>query len=78
MKLARIALGGSRAGLYAACLPDDGADRRLVLCPRGSAGAVRICGAVSSVADTLYGNTQTAMLTAGQLLRTSGRQDEVA
>ncbi|MBV9025593.1 MAG: hypothetical protein JO362_17780 [Streptomycetaceae bacterium] len=75
-QLGRIALGGSRTSLYAARLTEDGADRRLVLCPRGSAGAVRIRGAVSSVADTLYGKTRAAILTAGQLRRALGHQDE--
>lgn len=78
MQLGRISLGGSRAGLYAACLAEDGTDRRLVLCPRGSAGAVRICGAVSSVAEALYGKTRSAMLTVGQIQRASGRTDDAA
>ncbi|HZX36740.1 MAG TPA: hypothetical protein VFF37_00100, partial [Streptomyces sp.] len=33
---------------------------------------------VSSVADTLYGRTRAAMLTAGQLSRVSGQDDEAA
>jgi hypothetical protein len=52
VQLGKILLGGSRASLYAAPLAGDGADRRLVLCPRGSESAVRIRGAVSLVTDT--------------------------
>ncbi|MFF8601871.1 hypothetical protein ACF065_27625 [Streptomyces sp. NPDC015232] len=76
--LGRIALGSSRAGLYAARLDEEGAGRRLVLCARGAPGAVRVRGAVGSVADTLYGRTRAAMLTAGALLRASGQDDEAA
>jgi hypothetical protein len=78
MQLGRIALGSSRADLYTARLLEEDADRRLVLCPRGSAGAVRIHGAVSSVADTLYGKTRAAMLAADQIQRTAGSTDEAA
>ncbi|MFC7912520.1 hypothetical protein [Streptomyces sp. NPDC057386] len=76
--LGRIALGSSRAGLYAAHLDEEDPDRRLVLCARGAPGAVRVRGAVSSVADTLYGRTRAAMLAAGALRRASGRDDEAA
>ncbi|MFH9551684.1 hypothetical protein [Streptomyces sp. NPDC017435] len=64
--LGKISLGGSRAGSYAACLAEDGADRQLVFCPHGAGDAVRLGRIVSSVADTPYGKTQTAMLTVGQ------------
>ncbi|MFD8968791.1 hypothetical protein ACFV0C_28020 [Streptomyces sp. NPDC059568] len=45
--------------------------------PHVLSGAV-IRGTVSSVADKLYGTTRSAMLTAGQIQRASGRPDEAA
>ncbi|MFD7089897.1 hypothetical protein ACFV94_19165 [Streptomyces sp. NPDC059896] len=74
IQLGKISLGGSRAGLYAACLTKDGADHRLVLCQRGWEGAVRISGAVSSIAEPLYGKTRAAMLAAGREQRNAGNQ----
>ncbi|MBP5935370.1 hypothetical protein [Streptomyces acidiscabies] len=76
--LGSIALGSSRAGLYAARLDEQDPARRLVLCARGVPGALRVRGATSAVADTLYGRTRSAMLTAGHLLRASGQRDEAA
>ncbi|MFD7919678.1 hypothetical protein ACFV3R_10675 [Streptomyces sp. NPDC059740] len=76
--LGRIALGNSRAALYAARLDEEDPGRRLVLCARGAPGAVRVHGAMSSVADALYARTRAAMLTAGALLRASGQGDEAA
>lgn len=76
IQLGKISLGSSRASLYAARLAEDDADHRLVLCPRGIEGAVRISGAVSSVAEPLYGKTRAAMLAAGRVRRAAGHQDE--
>lgn len=76
IQLGKISLGGSRAGLYAVRLTEDGADHRLVLCQRGLAGAVRIGGAVSSIAEPLYGKTRAAMLAASREQRAAGNQDE--
>ncbi|MFD4258685.1 hypothetical protein ACFWR9_13870 [Streptomyces sp. NPDC058534] len=78
IQLGKISLGGSRAGLYAVRLTKDGADHRLVLCQRGLEGAVRISGAVSSIAEPLYGKTRAAMLAAGREQRAAGSQDEAA
>lgn len=78
IQLGKISLGGSRAGLYAVRLVLQGMDRRLVLCRRDLEGAVRISGAVSSIADPLYGNTRAAMLAAGREQRDAGSQDEAA
>lgn len=64
-QLGKISLGGSRAGLYAARRTKDGADHRLVLCQRGWEGAVRISGAVSSIAEPLYGKTRPCSRQAG-------------
>ncbi len=78
MQLGKISLGSSRASLYATRLAEDDADCRLVLCPRGTEGAVRVRGAVSSVVEPLYGKTRAAMLAAGQVRRAAGHQDEAA
>ncbi|WP_198358369.1 hypothetical protein [Streptomyces fildesensis] len=78
IQLGKISLGGSRAGLYAARLAEASADRRLVLCRRGLEGAVRISGAVSSIAEPLFGKTRAAMLAAGRERRAVGNQDEAA
>ncbi|HEY9332008.1 MAG TPA: hypothetical protein VIS09_27845 [Streptomyces sp.] len=76
IQLGKISLGSSRAGLYAARLTDDGSDHRLVLCQRGWEGAVRISGAVSSIAEPLYGKTRAAMLAVGREQRVAGNRDE--
>ncbi|MBP5909248.1 hypothetical protein F3K40_31470 [Streptomyces sp. LBUM 1478] len=78
IQLGKISLGNSRAGLYAVRLAEDGADHRLVLCQRGWEGAVRISGAVSSIAEPLYGKTRAAMLAAGREQRAAGNQDDAA
>lgn len=78
IQLGRISLGSSRAGLYAARLVENTTDRRLVLCPRGSEGAVRVRGAVSSLADALYGKARSAMLASGQIQKATRRPDEAA
>ncbi|MGA4846548.1 hypothetical protein ACOBQB_09860 [Streptomyces sp. G5(2025)] len=78
IQLGKISLGSSRAGLYAVCLTQEGTDRRLVLCQRGSEGAVRISGIMSSIAAPLYGKTRAAMLAAGREQRAAGNQDAAA
>jgi hypothetical protein len=78
IQLGKISLGGSRAGLYAVRLTEDGADHRLVLCQRGWEGSVRISGAVPSIAEPLYRKTRAAMLAAGREQRAAGNQDEAA
>ncbi|MFD7013980.1 hypothetical protein [Streptomyces sp. NPDC059928] len=76
IQLGKISLGSTRARLYAVRLTDDGVDHRLVLCQRGSDGAVRVSGAVSSIAEPLYGKTRAAMLASGQEQRAAGNQEE--
>ncbi|MEU9190320.1 hypothetical protein AB0D14_38540 [Streptomyces sp. NPDC048484] len=78
IQLGRISLGGSRASLYATRLVPGSEDRRLVLCPRGTEGSVRIRGTVSSATDALYGKTRAAMLAVGQTRKVSGHPDEAA
>lgn len=78
LQLGKISLGSSRAGLYAMRLTEDGADHRLVICQRGLEGAVRISGAVSSIAEPLYGKTRAAILAAGREQRAAGNHDEAS
>lgn len=78
LKLGKISLGTSRAGLYAVHLTQDSADHRLVLCQRGWEGAVRISGAVSSIAEPLYGKTRAAILAARREQRAVGNHNEAA
>jgi hypothetical protein len=78
IKLGTISLGGSRAGLYATRLAEADTDLRLVLCSRGTEGAVRIHGIVPSIAEPLYGKTRAALLAAAQIQRAAGRPAEAA
>ncbi|MFJ8752113.1 hypothetical protein ACIREO_22695 [Streptomyces sp. NPDC102441] len=78
IQLGKISLGRSRAGPYAVRLVQEGTDHRVVLCRRGSEGAIRISGTGSSMADPLYAKTRAAMLAAGREHRAEGNQDEAA
>jgi hypothetical protein len=74
--LGQIATRESRARLFLTHLdPEHPHNEQVVLCPRGTPGAVRIRGSVAAVADTLLDRTRDAIRRMTGLLRQAGRYD---
>lgn len=78
VRLSRIGLGVSRASLYVAPLDSSAQDKRLVLCSRSTAGAVRVHGSVTNVRDTLFKKARTALLNIAAAHKGAGRSDVAA
>ncbi|MER0476773.1 hypothetical protein ABR737_43600 [Streptomyces sp. Edi2] len=75
-RLAEIATGRSRARVY---VQDFGAaepERRLVLCLRGAAGAVRVEGPLAPVAELLAARARAAVLRVAAVHREAGRVED--
>lgn len=75
--LGAVAVGQSRARLFAGVLPEAG-DERVVLCLRGTVRAVQVRGSVALLAGTLKARTRAALLRGAQEHRQAGRSDEAA
>lgn len=75
--LGAVAVGQSRAHLFAVVLPGDG-NERVVLCLCGTVGAVRVGGSVALFAEVLKARTRAALLRGAQDHRQAGRSDEAA
>lgn len=74
--LAEIAVGLSRARVYVRDLGGAEPDRRLVLCLRGAAGAVRVEGPLTPVAEVLAARARAAALRVAAVHREADRQAE--
>ncbi|MDX3067594.1 MULTISPECIES: hypothetical protein [Streptomyces] len=74
--LAEIAVGRSRARVYVRDLGGAEPDRRMVLCLRGAAGAVRVEGPLAPFAEVLAARVRAAVLRAAAVHREAGRQAE--
>ncbi|PCG81151.1 hypothetical protein CIB93_36975, partial [Streptomyces sp. WZ.A104] len=75
--LGAIAVGQSRARLFAGVQAGVGTER-VVLCLRGTVGAVQVRGSVALLAPALKGRTRAALLRGAQEHRLAGRCDEAA
>lgn len=75
-RLAEIATGLTRARVYVTNLVAAEPDRRLVLCLRGTPGAVQVEGPLTPVAEVLTARTRAATLRVAAIHREAGRPQE--